>query len=178
MTIQGNRFDEKTNPSIGEEEAKTIRREEKQRIPLTGGVLTLELPKIPGYHTHWFNDVPGRINRALNGGWEWVTQEEANLSNLRSYGEAAELSGNSDLGSRVSLVVGTAKQGGPLRAYALKIRDGWWAEDQAKNEEANRAIDGTIRRGMMGAEGDTDGDARHRRLFTAQYDPEKTSPHR
>lgn len=68
----------------------------------------------PGYHRHWFNDWPGRVQEFYEKGYEHV--KDAN-------------------GKNISRVVGTAEGGGPLHAYLMEIPEEWWKEDVKKSEQ-------------------------------------------
>jgi hypothetical protein len=113
----------------------------------------LSVPEISGYHLHWINDYAGRIPQAHQGGYEFVTSEEA-MVNSFSLGTASDLTGNTDMGSRVSVVVGKNEDGSPLRAYLMKIRNEWFVEDQEVAQERVDAVDQQIKRGRVGAEQD------------------------
>ena len=45
---------------------------ERKRIPMSVPVQRLEVAEIPGYHLHWFLSTPERLQRALDGGYEFV----------------------------------------------------------------------------------------------------------
>lgn len=69
----------------------------------------LALPKRPGYKRYWFNDAPGRIDQALGNGWAHVLDKDK---------------------KPLALVVGSGRDGGALRAYAMEIPQIFWDEDQ------------------------------------------------
>lgn len=79
-----------------------------------------------GFHRHWFNDVAGRIDRALEAGYEHVKDKE---------------------GKNVCKVVGTAEGGGPLHAYLMEIPEEWYQEDMAAQQQRIDAVEETIKRG-------------------------------
>ena len=60
--------------------------------------------QIPGYHLHIFNDEPGRIQTAIDGGWEFVTPDE--VGGVKD----SVTSGNTDLGDKVRFLVGTRSE--------------------------------------------------------------------
>ena len=77
-----------------------------------------------GMKTYWFNDQDGRIPRALAGGYDFVKPEHAT-----SLGQGAIHEGNTDEGSKVSMIVN--KGGGPeVRAYLMEIPIKYWKQDQ------------------------------------------------
>jgi hypothetical protein len=82
--------------------------------------------EIPGYQMRWFNDQNGRVEAAVGRAWwEFVTHDEIALQDGNKV-----LERNSDLGTRVRMIVGTFDNGDPLYAYLLKIKKEWFNEDQ------------------------------------------------
>ena len=98
--------------------------------------------QIPGYHMHIFNDEPGRIQTAIDGGWEFVTPDE--VGGVKD----SVTSGNTDLGDKVRFLVGTSEKGDGLYAYLLKIKQEWYDEDQAEIQKRNDRVDDAIRGGV------------------------------
>ena len=142
---------------------------ERKRIPLTLPRSRLAVPEVPGYHLHWFEDKPGRIQAAQDAGYEFVDQEEVNLTD-RTIGGDGLKGGNTDLGSRVSTLsapVGgaTDAQGQPMRLYLMKQKLEWYIEDQkilqARNDQIVDSLTVAFREGQVGgrAEGETAQDA-------------------
>ena len=98
--------------------------------------------QIPGYHMHIFNDEPGRVQTAIDGGWEFVTPDE--VGGVKD----SVTSGNTDLGDKVRFLVGTSEKGDGLYAYLMKIKEEWWQEDQAEIQKRNDRVDDAIRGGV------------------------------
>lgn len=98
---------------------------------------------IPGYHPYVFNDTPGRIDTALQGGWEFVTPEEIDQVT------ANVVSRNTDIGDKVRFLVGRAEDGGPLYGYLMKIKQEWWEEDQLASQERNNKVDAALKKGRV-----------------------------
>lgn len=122
---------------------------ENERVPMGGNNLKMKLPDIPGYRTRWFNDTGERIETAKKGGYTHITKAGIKV------GTGAE-KGHTDLGAVVSMVVGTQSNGQPLRAYAMKIKQEWFIEDQAKKALAVRETESQIKSGNLpGSKGDT-----------------------
>ena len=134
---------------------------ERTRIPMSVPVQKLQIPEVPGYHLHWFRTEPGRIERAMQAGYEYVRDEELSI-NAVGLGMASAISGNSDLGSNVSVPSGTGKDGNPIRLVLMKIKQEWYEEDQAKLDEVNAQTASAIVGGMVGAENESSADARQR----------------
>jgi hypothetical protein len=108
-------------------EVKTIRT--RQRGVFNGTNKRLEvLTQIPGYVQRWFNETPGRLERAESGGWEFVERSEVSLAESNKVVER-----NSDVGNRIRAIVGTTDQNTPLYAYLMKIKQEWFEEDQQES---------------------------------------------
>jgi hypothetical protein len=82
------------------------------RKPFGSMNLKLAYPDRVGFHRHWFNETPGRIQRAQEAGYEHVTTD----------------------GKPVSKVVGTAEGGGALTAFLMEIPEEWYTEDMAAQQ--------------------------------------------
>jgi len=129
--------------------AKKAQSTERKRNVFNGTEGKLKVNKeIEGYHLYIFNDTPGRINSALDSGYEFVSPEEV--------GGVSEnvVSRNTDLGDKVRYLVGQA-DGEPLYAYLMKIKQEWWDEDQLALQTKNNAIDAAIKSGQN-VKGDAD----------------------
>jgi hypothetical protein len=97
----------------------------KARVPLGVVRMKLNASKREGYHRHWINDSPGRLDSALDGGYVFVEETD----NVR-VGQGQDLTQREGLDSRVSRVVGTARDGSALRAYLMEIPQDMYDEDQ------------------------------------------------
>lgn len=83
----------------------------------------LALPKRQGYHTHWFNDVGGRIDEAKASGW-------SHRMNPRD-------------GKPFRRVVGTGRDGKPTEAFAMDLPLVFWEEEMAaRHKTAADRIEG------------------------------------
>jgi hypothetical protein len=147
---------EKTNPANGGTK-------ERRRIPMSVPVQKLEVPEIPGYHLHWFVNDPARIKRALDGWYEFVEEKEIETT-PSGLGSSTAAGGNTDLGSRVSIVAGKqlGKDGQPERLVLMKIKDEYYQEDQQLAEQGVERIAASLRGGMLGSEQDARGDTQQR----------------
>lgn len=113
-------------------------KQRKVRVPLGVPRSKLATPQIPGYHLHWLNDEPGRLDQAEAGGYEFVLTKELQ-------GE----SGNTDLGEKVSRIVGRNEDGTPLRAFLMKLKETWYREDQRAKQKVVDETDNAIRKGTF-----------------------------
>lgn len=87
------------------------------RKPLGALSQKLALPTRSGYHRHWFNDMPGRIEEAEANGWSFIKGND---------------------GKPISRVVGSGRDNGALRAYAMELPEVFWLEDM-KQRHADAA---------------------------------------
>jgi hypothetical protein len=99
----------------------------RARIPFGTPQLKLASDPRPGFHRRYFNDVPGRIERALNAGYSHVKDSN---------------------GNNVTTTVGVAKEGGALASYLMEIPKELFDGDQAAKMQAIDEFDESIRRGV------------------------------
>lgn len=142
---------------------------ERKRIPMSVPVQSLEVPDIPGFHQHWFEGNTARLQRALDGGYEFVDERDVNL-NAVGLGGDSSVSANTDMGSRVSVVAGQeiGPDGQPARLVLMKIKQEWWEADQQLIENRNMQVRDALLGGMVGAEHDAPGDSQHRYVDEAR----------
>lgn len=142
---------------------------ERKRIPMSVPVQRLSAPDMPGYHLHWFNGTPERLQRALDGGYEFVDEREMKINNVSLGGDTTR-SGNTDMGSRVSVVSGEqiGKDGQPTRLILMKIKQEWYEEDQKLVEQRNELVAASLRGGLLGAEKDVGTDTKLRYVDKAR----------
>lgn len=101
----------------------------------------LAMPELSGYALRWFNDTVGRLHEMQQNDWEFV--------DIAEFGGKVDESVSTDLGTRVSRIVGTNEHGDPLRAYLMKKRREWHEADQKEKDDPLKAMDETIRRGEL-----------------------------
>lgn len=124
---------------------KVGRPKKVKRVPFGAHRTKLQVEGgIPGYRLRWFNDLDGRIDRALEGGYVFVERSE-----VPALGEGALHQDNSDVNSKVSKVVSRGTQK-PVRAYLMKIKEEWYEEDQVAKESVNIKVDDALRGGAPG----------------------------
>ena len=100
--------------------AADIERIRKMRKPFGAMTQKLAIAGRAGYHRHWFNDDPGRVDEARNNGWAHVTKN----------------------GEPVKRVVGRGRDNGALYAYCMELPTIFWQEDmQARHDAAQARID-------------------------------------
>jgi len=87
----------------------------------------------------WFNDDPGRLERALGGGYNYVNPKHAT-----SLGEGALHADGKDAESnaRVSIVVNRSDP--VTRGYLMEISEKFYKEDLAAKEAVNAQVDDAL----------------------------------
>lgn len=129
---------------------------ERKRIPMSTPVQKLEVPDIPGYHLHWFRSWElGRIDWAQRGGYEFVYDEEVRVNSV-GLGSDTTKSGNTDMGSQVSIVSPGSMDGSgqPGRLILMKIKQEYWEEDNKARDDRSAQFVETVTGGMVGAQQD------------------------
>ncbi len=127
----------------GEITSSAPRRTRPSRIPFGGLKMKLSARPIPGFHLHWVNEAPGRLEEASIGGYEFVDSNEQ-----LEPGQSRQA--NSDLGTRVRRLVGRGEDGKAQYAYLMKIPLDWYEEDQRELQDKVDVVDNMIRRAKMG----------------------------
>lgn len=105
----------------------------EKRIPVSGPRDILTVTNMnPNYHYRWVNDIPGRIPKFQEGGWEIVNHE-------------AEVGGKTvDRGSRLGSAV-TKRVGNQVEAVLMRIPLEWYIEDQKAKQEQVNDLEATMR---------------------------------
>jgi hypothetical protein len=132
---------EPNNPANKTVEPKGNR---KNRIPMSVAMRRLEVPEIPGYHSHWARE--SNIPRFLQASYEFVDRDEVPV-NQKGVGTDTEMTGNTDLGSRVSVAAGIGSDGRPERLVLMKLALDLWNEDREVIDQRNADILSGIFRG-------------------------------
>jgi hypothetical protein len=101
------------------------------RVPFGAHQPKLQLPEREGFKRRWFHDTPGRIQRALRGGWSHVKTDGPTPENERR-------------------VVGVGEHGGGLVAYALEIPVELYEQDMAAQQSLIDEFDELMLRGVAG----------------------------
>ena len=104
--------------------------ERHRRVPLGIPELKMTARIRSGYIGRWINDAGGRIARAQQGGWEFALDHDSEEEDKRR-----------------SMVVGTQRDGQPLLAYLMEIREEFYDEDQALKQKPLDEMEAAMRRG-------------------------------
>lgn len=108
----------------------------EKRRPFGSQVQKLAYEARTGYHRHWFNDSPGRIEQAKEAGYTPVMDKE---------------------GKQVVRVVGTNPAGGALLGYLMEIPQEWYDEDMAQGQRQVDERDLAIKTGSVAGKVGEDG---------------------
>lgn len=96
------------------------------RKPFGAHEQRLAAPNRPGYFRYWFNDEPGRIERAIEAGYDHVKDAD---------------------GRPINRVVGKTGAGSGLIAYLMECPEEFYNEDMAAAQQERDATMAAIRRG-------------------------------
>lgn len=107
-----------TEPSERDKYLADVERIRSMRRQFGRQTQKLALPNRPGYKRYWFNDAPGQVQGALDNGWGHVLDKDR---------------------KPLSRVVGSGRDGGALKAYAMEIPQEFWDEDQERVHQAAKA---------------------------------------
>lgn len=122
-------------------------------IPMSQGVEKLKVPEREGYHRRWFRGDAGRIARAQQAGYTFVDPADVELNNFDLGGDAKN-SGNTDLGTRVSVISGdeTGTDGQPHRLYLMECPEEFYEYSRSILADRNESIAEALRGGKIGDE--------------------------
>lgn len=98
-------------------------------------VLSVEMPS--GKVGRWVNDQGNRLQKFLQGGWEFVTDKGTVV------GEKT-VEASRGVGSVVHRLVGTKENHEPLYAYLMVISKEWYDDDQDAKERQIRSYEDEI----------------------------------
>jgi hypothetical protein len=123
---------------------KTPRKSDRRRQPgIHGrGRQKLTAPEIKGFFTAFVNDVDTRLHdKTVLDDYEFVERSEVN----DEIGEDGK--SNSDLGSKVRVLVDKSETGQPIYAYLLKKKLEYAKADKAEAEKGRLSREDELRRG-------------------------------
>lgn len=140
---------------------------DRKIIPMSAGQKRLDVPERPGYYRRWFRGDPGRIARAKQAGYEFVDASDVEITNF-DLGGNASTSGNTDMGTRVSVVSGDTgdENGNPMRLYLMEVPNEYYEQSKALIEERNDGVAAALSQGILGADNERSGDQSKRYVKT------------
>lgn len=111
---------------------EAVTRERKQRIPVSGprDILTVS-KKDPNYMYRWVKDLPGRVQRFIEGGYE-IVNHEADIGQRTV-----------DSGSRLGSAV--TRLDGANTLVLMRIPLEWYNEDQEAKQREIDAVEDSMR---------------------------------
>lgn len=148
-------------------------------IPMSAPIQRLQVPEKPGYVRYWFRGDPGRLQRAMQAGYQFVDPQEVKTNNFDVGGDS-KTSGNTDMGSRVSIISGdeNGPDGQPNRLYLMEIKKELFDYGQKFLQQRNESIAEELRAGLIGSDatGESSRDAANRYSKTGV--PDLFNPHK
>lgn len=109
----------------------------RRRVPMSAPTQKLQTPEVPGYHLHWFREE--NVMRALQAGYEFVNDGEVQINQL-GVATSKDITGNSDMGTRIRVVSGKTEQGQAEYGVLMKLRSEFWEEDQSHITKRNASV--------------------------------------
>ncbi len=116
----------------------------EKRKPLGVPVQRLQADVPTGMTGRWMNDTPGRIQRALDGGYQFIGDNEEVVQ---------------DRSGARSEIVGTGRDGGAMKAYLMAIPAVLYEQDQAAKASLIKAGSDAIQSGKPQTAAPQDQDA-------------------
>jgi hypothetical protein len=123
-----------SNPAQDQSASQTRR---PPRVPMSEIRQRLQVPEIPGWRLYWFKDE--NIPAAVDAYYEPVKRNEISTNPI-GIGQSACDSGNTDLGTNVSIIAGQNAAGQPVRLNLMKLKMEYFQEDQKALERRNSMI--------------------------------------
>lgn len=112
--------------------SKGTARPRRKRIPMSVPHARLEITEIPGYYLYWARE--DRVPQMEAAYYEKVHKDEVHVSRTEIGGHSSG-SGNTDLGSEVSIISGTDGRSNPQRLVLMKLAIEYFKEDQMRLAE-------------------------------------------
>lgn len=129
---KGNAVKMAAEEGTGAVDPKAVPRHKRTRKPFGSMDQKLAWDPVPGMHIYWFNDVPGRVERAKDAGYEHVTDAD---------------------GKPVKRNVGVGVDGNGLSAYLMQIPQEWYEEDMRIEQRKVDELEEGITRGEIDGRG-------------------------
>ncbi len=101
----------------------------RARVPFGSRSQRLAAPRREGFHRHWFNDIPGRIEKALRSGYKMVIDVD---------------------GKPMQRVVGVGQDFKALHGFYMEIPVEWYVKDMRESRKSADDLEMTIRQGKLG----------------------------
>lgn len=147
--------------------ALPVRVTDATRVPMSLPTRKLAVPEMPGFYLYWH--AGKNVAAALRAGYTFVDEGELELEQ-KNVATAADVSGSTDMGTRISIAAGNTVSDTnpePERLYLMKLQNDWRQQDMALQAKQNESIAQAIRAGSLGSEDDPD---RNKRYMKAGQD--------
>lgn len=131
--------------------------------PMSAATKKLDVPEREGFHRRWIRGEPGRIAKAQRAGYVFVENDAVTVNN-RDLGGDAKQSGNTDLGTRVSVISGDGVgfDGQPDRLYLMECPLEYYEYSRSLVQERNQSVADALTTGRIGIENEEGSDAKQR----------------
>lgn len=140
----------------------------------------LAVPDVPGFYLYWH--LGKSVRKALRAGYQHVKDEELEVEQKGVANAAAE-TGNTDMGTNISIVAGGTVDDDdpePARLYLMKLPLWIHERNNQKKASINESIAQAIRSGSVGSESDPDRNKRYMKkgqdLFYPKVGPRPPQP--
>lgn len=135
------------------------RAQDVARVPMDLPNLKLAVPPMPGFYLYWH--LGKNTGRALRAGYTFVEEGEVEIEQS-GIANGKEVTGSTDLGTRISVSAGEAgDKDNEERLYLMKLPIDLHEADMQAKTAKNEEIAIQLRVGMTGAEGDPDRNKRY-----------------
>lgn len=128
--------------------SKEKKEERKKRVPLGMTRLKLQFPNRRGFVRRIINEIPGRLEAALEGGWQYVTTGTLDIESTDGKEPLEAVNVREGVDSRVSRVVGRNVDGSALRGYLMEIPEETYNADQEAKQSTVDFMESGIKQGI------------------------------
>lgn len=148
-------------------------------IPMSAPIMRLQVPERQGYVRYWFRGDPGRLQRAQQAGYKFVHPDAVKVNNFDVGGDSKN-SGNTDLGTRVSVVTGddSGPDGQPNRLYLMEIPKELYEYGQKILQQRNDSIAEELRSGLIGSDSTGESNRDKATRYAKTGVPDLFNPHK
>lgn len=148
-------------------------------IPMSSPIQRLQVPEKEGFVRYWFRGEPGRLQRAQQAGYRFVQPDDVKVNNFDVGGDT-DKSGNTDLGTRVSIITGndSGPDGQPNRLYLMEIPKELYEYGQRMLQERNDSVAEELRSGLIGADGSGESNRDKATRYAKTGVPDLFNPHK
>lgn len=136
---------------------KELAAQRPKRVPIHAQRDQMTTDQRPGFIRRWVNDVPGRVEKFLRGGYEIVKNDDVKV------GDGGVTDNNIALGTGARKNVGRTRIGDGTHAVLMEIPEDLYEEDQKAKQAVVDATDKVLKRNIR--ENDFYGDVKQSSTF-------------